>query len=230
MKQATHFSIKQALGQAAAEMVQDGMVVGLGTGSTATCFIESLIKRCQSELKIGAVATSDASYTLAKQGGIPILSNDQVIRLDLTVDGADEIDPQNRMIKGGGGALVREKILASTSKQMLVLVDESKLVSELGAFTLPVEIIPFCYLATLARIREAGFDGKMRYHKDGSHYLTDNGNFIFDVHTPKTFPDPAAAHQKLTALAGVVETGLFYNLPVQVLVGYQDGHIEMRKG
>lgn len=221
--------IKKALGERAATFVEDGMLIGLGTGTTATFFIESLIKRCNSGLKISAVCTSNRSLELARQGGIPIYDIDQVTQLDLTIDGADEIDEANRMIKGGGGALVREKILASSSKKMLVIVDESKLVPCLGKFGLPVEIVPFCYLTTLSKIKQLGFDGKMRYLPDGSHYRTDNGNLIFDIHTPQTFPHPEENHNQLTSLPGVIDTGFFFNLPVDVLVGYEDGRVNLRE-
>ena len=229
MEQLTQNAIKRALGEQAATFVEDGMLVGLGTGSTSAFFIDSLIKRCQSGLKITAVATSARSQEQARQGGIPIYDTDRISELDLTIDGADEIDPRNRMIKGGGGALVREKILASSSKKMLAIVDESKLVDVLGKFGLPIEIVPFCYLAALTKIRKLGYDGKMRYLPDGSHYRTDNGNLIFDVHTPLTFSSPEESHERLACLPGVVDTGFFFNLPVQVLVGYKSGRVALRE-
>jgi ribose 5-phosphate isomerase A len=222
-------AIKKAVGEKAATYIKDGMLVGLGTGSTVLYFIESLIRRCRSGLKISAVASSVRSQELAQSGGIPISDMNQVTQLDITVDGADEIDPQNRMIKGGGGALVREKILASSSKEMLVIVDESKEVATLGKFGVAVEILPFCYLTTLVKIRKAGFDGKMRYASDGSHYVTDNGNLIFDINSPQFFSHPEEAHSQLSILPGVVETGFFFNLPVQVLVGYKDGSVVFRR-
>jgi ribose 5-phosphate isomerase A len=229
MKQLTQDAIKKAVGEKAATFVQDDMIVGLGTGTTATWFIDSLIKRCRAGLRISVISTSSRSLQLAKSGGIAIADINQVTQLDLTVDGADEIDPQNCMIKGGGGALAREKILASSSKKMIVIIDESKLVGVLGKFGVPIEILPFCYLTTLAKIRKAGFDGKMRYASNGSHYITDNGNFIFDIHTPQTFSHPEQAHDRLATLPGVVETGFFFNLPVQVLIGYKDGSVVFRE-
>jgi len=153
MKHCAQEVIKKALGERASTLVQDGMLVGLGTGTTTSYFIDSLVTRCRAGLKISVVATSAKSLNLAQRGGMRILDLHQVTQLDLTVDGADEIDPQNRMIKGGGGALVREKILASSSKKMIVIVDESKLVPVLGKFGLPVEIVPFCYLTTLSGAR-----------------------------------------------------------------------------
>jgi ribose 5-phosphate isomerase A len=229
MKHLSQDAIKKAIGEKAATLVEDDMLIGLGTGTTSSYFINSLIKRCQAGLRISAVASSLRSMELAKRGGIPILDPSQVTLLDLTIDGADEIDPQNRMIKGGGGALTREKILASCCKKMVAIVDASKEVEVLGKFGVPVEIIPFCYLATLAKIRAAGFDGKMRYAPDGSHFITDNGNLIFDITTPQRFPHPEEAHARLATLPGVVETGFFFNLPVHVLIGHQDGSVIFRE-
>ena len=229
MTQLTQDEIKKAVGEKAADLVEDGMLVGLGTGTTAVHLINRLIVRYHAGLRFSAVASSTRSLEQARKGGIPVFDTDRITHLDLTIDGADEIDSQNRMIKGGGGALVREKILASSSKKMIVIVDESKCVPLLGKFGLPIEIIPFCYLTTLAKIREAGFDGRVRYTPDGSHYITDNGNLIFDLHTPQTFSNPEEAHKRLIALPGVVETGFFFNLPVQLLIGYQDGRVVFRE-
>ena len=229
MEQATQEQIKKKIGEKAAQLVEDGMLIGLGTGSTATCFIDSLIERCKAGLKISAVSSSLRSSEQARAGGIPILGIDQIKHLDMTIDGADEIDPHNRMIKGGGGALVREKILATSSQKMIVIVDESKLVNTLGKFGLPVEIIPFGYLATLDKIHKLGYEGKMRKKKDGSFYITDNGNYILDIHTPNSFPNPEEDHCQLACLPGVVETGLFFNLPIHVLIGYGNGSIRFRE-
>ena len=222
-------ALKREIGKRAAELVQEGMLVGLGTGSTASCFIGALIKRCKEGLTIKAVSSSVRSLEMAKTGGIPTLSMDEVTHIDLTIDGADEIDPQNRMIKGGGGAHVREKILASTSAEMVVIVDESKLVQELGQFGLPVELIPFGYKATLAKLERAGFWGKMRKKEDGALYVTDNGNYLLDIHSPTRFPKPEIDHDKIINIPGVVDTGFFFNLASRVLVGYADGHVAFRE-
>jgi len=218
--------LKKAVGFKAASLVEEGMLVGLGTGSTASCFIESLIERCHEGLNITAVSSSLRSLDMAKAGGIPVLSMDEVTSIDLTIDGADEVDPKFRLIKGGGGALLREKIIASTSKQMVVIVDESKLVEQLGRFGLPVEIIPFGFNATIAKINRIGYQGKVRQQKDGSTYLTDNGNYIYDVHNPSRFSNPEEDHDKIINLPGVVETGFFFNLPLRVLVGRTDGSVD----
>lgn len=225
----TQDAIKKKVAEYAADRIQDGMLVGIGTGSTVRYFIDRLLKRCQEGLKISAIATSNRSHALIAQGKIPLLDPGQLTQLDVTVDGADEIDLENRMVKGGGGALLREKILASSSKKMVVIVDETKAVDLLGKFGVAIEIIPFCYLSTLAKMRKLGFDGKMRYLADGqNHYVTDNGNLIFDLHTPQTFPHPEISHEILSAIPGVVETGFFYHLPVEVLIGYEDGRIVNR--
>lgn len=229
MKQMTQDAIKKSVGEKAASFVENGMLVGLGTGSTAACFIDSLIERCRQGLKITAVSSSIRSLDQARAGGIPILDMNQITDIDLTIDGADEIDPSNRMIKGGGGAHVREKILATSSKQMIVIVDESKIVPVLGRFGLPIEILPFGFNATINKIKKLGYDGSMRAQKDGSVYVTDNGNYIFDVHSPKQFPNPESDHDAIVNLAGVVDTGFFFNLPTRVLIGYSDGTVVFRK-
>ncbi len=226
LNQEAQTALKQAVGQKSASLVEEGMLVGLGTGSTASFFIKSLIERCKEGLNITAVSSSVRSLEMAQAGGIPVRSMDEVTSIDLTIDGADEVDAQFRLIKGGGGALLREKIIASTSKQMIVIVDEGKLVTVLGQFGLPVEIIPFGYLATITKINRAGYEGKLRTQKDGSLYITDNGNYIYDVHSPRHFTDPEKAHDCIINVPGVVETGFFFNLPLRVLVGRSDGSVD----
>lgn len=219
--------IKKAIGKQAAHLVQEGMLVGLGTGSTAFWFIEHLIARCRAGLRIRAIASSEKSMSQAKQGGIPLLDSSLVQSLDLTVDGADEIDEQKRMIKGGGGALVREKILAHMSRETLIIVDESKLVRELGKHPLPVEIIPFAYLATLHKIETLGYTATLRT-SSGSPYITDNGNYIADLSFSTTRSHPEKDHELLSQIPGVVDTGFFFGLATRVLVGFFDGQLIMR--
>lgn len=205
------------------------MLVGLGTGSTASCFIDSLIERCKHGLKVRAVSSSIASAERARAGGIPLVDLDLVIEVDLTVDGADEVDERNRMIKGKGGAHVREKILASMSLETLYLVDESKLVKELGACGLPVEILPFCWRATLHKLERMGYEGRLRM-QSGKPFVTDNGNYLFDIHTPSSFRHPEEEHQRLVLTPGVIDTGLFFHLATRVLIGYEDGTLAIREG
>ncbi|NGX60872.1 MAG: Ribose-5-phosphate isomerase A [Chlamydiae bacterium] len=225
----TQENIKRKIGERAASFVEEGMLVGLGTGSTSTYFIRSLIKRCQEGLKVHVVSSSNRSLHLAVEGGIPTVDMNQVTDIDLTIDGADEIDPKNRMVKGGGGAHTREKILATSSKKMLVIVDESKLVEVLGKFGVAIEILPFGRKATLAKLRKIGYEGKMRTQESGEFTLTDNGNYLFDIHSPTHFPTPEEDHKKIIEITGVVETGFFFDLPLKVLVGYKDGTVALRR-
>lgn len=219
---------KEAAGKAAAELIQDGMRVGLGTGSTAACFIDSLIERCRQGLKIRAVATSTHSERQAREGGIPFCDINKITSLDITVDGADEIDSKERMIKGGGGALLREKIIASMSKEMIVIVDEHKLVKHLGKFPLPVEIVPFASTAIIHKIQQHGFQGKIRHNSDGKIYYSENGNIIFDINLMDSIENPEQLNLFFKSIPGVVETGLFYNLASRVVVGYDDGHVAIK--
>lgn len=218
-------AIKKTVGYEAAEFAQSGMRIGIGTGTTVFFFIERLIQRCKEGLKIRALASSERSFRLAKDGGIPLLNIDEITSLDLTVDGADEIDPKKRMIKGGGGALVREKILAAMSKEMIVIVDEKKLVPSLGKCKLPIEILPFAKNATLHHINKAGYHGEFRKKSDGSLYITDNGNLIMDIHFESVRENPENDHETLIHIPGVIDTGFFFNLAGRVIVGFTDGQV-----
>lgn len=218
---------KKAAGEAAAELVQSGMLVGLGTGTTAVFFIDRLIERCRSGLKITAVATSQRSMQRAREGGIPILDINAVTKIDMVVDGADEIDQEKRMIKGGGGALLREKIIASMSSEMVVIVDSSKVVDYLGHFHLPVEIVPFAYHWIIKEMEQLGYRGTLRKNKEAP-YVTDNGNYIFDIQLNYPCLNPEADEKKLKAITGVVETGFFFKLAGRVIVGYENGTTKFR--
>jgi ribose 5-phosphate isomerase A len=219
---------KNNVGKAAAELVKDGMRLGLGTGSTAAYFITHLIERCQQGLKIQAVATSQQSWDQASAGGIPMIDINKVTSLDLTVDGADEIDGHKRMIKGGGGALLREKIIASISKEMVVIIDNSKEVQHLGKCALPVEIIPFAHHATIAQLKKLGYKGTLRKATKDQPFITDNNNYIFDIHLQQPCLNPENDDLKIRNVPGVVTTGFFFNLAGRVIVGFNDGHIEIR--
>ncbi len=219
---------KKNVGYKAADLIQDGMRVGIGTGSTVFFFIERLVQRCREGLKIQAVASSVRSQHLAHQGNIPLLEINTIVDLDLTVDGTDEIDPKKRMIKGGGGALVREKMLASMSKEMIVIADESKCVEQLGKCKLPVEVISFTPQATLHRIAKLGYRGEFRAEKDGSFYVTDNGNYIIDIHFNQPRLNPEEDHEALAHVPGVVDTGFFFHLAGKVIIGFFDGQIVVR--
>jgi ribose 5-phosphate isomerase A len=219
---------KKAAGLAAAEWIHDGMLLGLGTGTTVYYFIEKLGERCKEGLKIQAVASSKESEQLAAKKNIPIIDINQITSLDLTVDGADKIDDQKRMIKGGGGALVRERIIASMSKEMVVIVDETKLAEFLGKCKLPVEILPFAYPATIKHISCLGYTGKLRKNKNGALFVTDNGNYIFDIILNDVLHYPELEHEKLIHLPGVIDTGLFFHLADRVIIGHRNGKISLR--
>lgn len=218
---------KKAAGKAAADLVQEGMLVGLGTGSTAAFFIEALGKRCQEGLKISAVATSQASARQAQLLGIPLKDSADVVLLDVTIDGADEIDHHKNMIKGGGGALLREKLLALASREMIVIVDETKLVDQLGDVAVPVEIIPFLYHSTLQHLDHLGYQGTLRCNRDDTLFITDNGNYIFDIVYKEPILDPVQQHEHLRKIPGVIETGFFFGIAGRVVIGYEDGFVKV---
>ena len=221
-------AVKKAAGEAGALLVQQGMLLGLGTGSTAVFFIEALGRRCKEGLNIRAVATSERSRDQAEKLGIPLEDEQNISYLDLTIDGADEIDPQKNMIKGGGGALFREKLLAISSKEMIVLVDETKLVPHLGVFPVPVEISPFIYRATISRLHDKGYDGIIRRNHDSSIYVTDNGNYIIDLRIERPILNPKKDHEDIRSIEGVIETGLFFDVAGRVIIGYKNGSVKIQ--
>ena len=210
-------SEKLAAAEKAIEFVNDNMIIGLGSGSTAAFFIKKLGEQVKRGLKIKGVATSNATTNLALSLNIPLLSIDEVSEIDLTVDGADEIDPKFNGIKGGGGALLFEKIVASISKKIIWVVDSSKIIKKLGEFPLPVELVSFGYTHTLERLREAGFNPSLRM-KDGEISLSDGNNIIADLNL-KSIENPIELEKKLKGFRGVIETGLFINTPNKVIVG-----------
>ncbi|MBN8607651.1 MAG: ribose-5-phosphate isomerase RpiA [Caulobacterales bacterium] len=216
--------------QAALAYIKDGMVVGLGTGSTSAYFVRLLGDKVRQGLRVKGVPTSEATRNLAEQVGVPLIEISQVSAIDVDVDGADEVDPQFRLIKGGGGALLREKIVAAASKQMVVIADEGKWVETLGAFPLPVEVTRFGFALTSERIHEAlaatgceGAEVSLRVAgKANEPVITDGGNYIIDAHA-KRIPDADALGAALKNIAGVVEHGLFLNLAHVVILGKAKG-------
>lgn len=214
---------KRIAAERAADYIQDGMVVGLGTGSTAYWVIQRIGQRVQEGLRIRAIATSNASEHQAKELGIPLISFADVQEIDLTIDGADEVDPNFQLIKGGGGALLREKIVASSSRKFIVIVDDSKLVERLGRFPLPIEIVRFGYEATIHKLRELGCEPVLR-EVEGKAYITDNGNYIVDAYFG-SIADPKELESKLNMIPGVVENGLFVDMADRVIAGKRDGGI-----
>lgn len=219
---------KKAAGEAAAKLIQNDMLVGLGTGTTIVYFIKRLAELCQEGLRIQTVASSSATEKLAKSLGIPVISIDPLIELDISVDGADEIDPRKRMIKGGGGALLREKILANMSRERIIIVDESKCVSKLGSFPLAVEIMQFASHATIHQLLKKGLHGKLRMTSTSTPFISDNGNYIYDIDKEALPEDLQALNQFLEDVPGIMGTGIFINLADKVIVGFHDGRIEVR--
>jgi ribose 5-phosphate isomerase A len=223
-------SMDQLKRQAAAralDAVRDGMKLGLGTGSTARHFVELLGEKVRAGLNVVGVPTSETTAADARRCGVPITTLDEIDRLDLTVDGADEVDPALNLIKGGGGALLREKIVAAASDRMIVIADESKWVEALGSFPLPVEVIPFGLAATQRAMTEAfqacGLSGRMvlRASKDGHVFVTDGGHWIVDAHLGR-IQDARRLAGLLSTIPGVVEHGLFIGLAnTAILAGAQ---------
>jgi ribose 5-phosphate isomerase A len=205
--------------QAAAEaikFVREGMILGLGTGSTAAHFVRQLGEKVAQGFKVSGVPTSIATEELAKEVGVPLLNIDDVTTLDMVIDGADESDHALNLIKGGGAALLREKVIAHASKQMIVIADESKLVENLGQFPLPIEIIQFATSITINKIIKCLKENGVKGHdvairqKNGENLITDNGNFILDCQCLE-IPNPETLCIELNKIPGVVENGIFPN-------------------
>lgn len=214
---------KEMVGKKAAEYIQDGMVVGLGTGSTAAYFVAEIGRRVQEEgLNITAVTTSSGTTRQAQELGIPLADLDDVDFIDVTVDGADEISSDFQGVKGGGGALLYEKIVAHNSRKVIWIVDESKLVKKLGAFPLPVEVIPMGSRLLLEKFAKMGVNPTFRKQENGELYRTDEQNYIIDLHMDQ-IDNPHELARELDSLTGVVEHGLFLDLVSTVLVGTEDG-------
>lgn len=216
---------KKLTGEKAAEYIKDGMTIGLGTGSTAYYAIKKVGELVRNGLKVKAVPTSKETAELAAEEGIELVELADVDSLDLTIDGADEVDSNFNLIKGGGGALLREKIVASATDKLIIVVDESKLVEYLGAFPLPVEITPFSWQYTKRMIEKFGCSSEIR-KEEGEIFVTDNGNYILDCNFDK-IEDPLKLTVELNKLPGVVENGIFAEMAEIVVVGYNDGHIEV---
>jgi len=220
--------LKRQAAARALDEVRNGMQLGLGTGSTAKHFVELLGERVRAGLKVIGVPTSEATRADAMRCGVPLTTLDQVDRLDLTVDGADEIDPALNLIKGGGGALLREKIVAAASDRMIVIADDTKWVAALGRYPLPVEVIPFGLGATRRAMdkafAECGVSGQMalRKAKDGHVFVTDGGHWIVDAHLGR-IEDPPRLAKALSAIPGVVEHGLFIDLASLAVLAGSDG-------
>jgi ribose 5-phosphate isomerase A len=222
---------KLAAARAAVALVRDGMKLGLGTGSTATVMVRELAARARAEgMLLRCAATSQATADLAASLGLSVESLDDIGWLDLTIDGADEVDPDLHLIKGGGGAHLREKVVAAASKRMVVIADPGKVVEQLGAFPLPVEVIQFGFETTRNLIRRALEDldlgGRDVLHRlrGSDPWITDEGNWILDLHL-ECIPDPVALARALSAIPGVVEHGLFLGMCCLAIIGKPDGTV-----
>lgn len=218
---------KLAAGRAAAARVHDGQTLGLGTGSTVVFFLDALGERIAREgLRLRGVATSDATARRARELGVEIVALTPHTRPDLTVDGADEVSPKLDLIKGAGGALVREKLVAQASRDVLIIADSSKAVATLGAFPLSVAVVPFAAADLIARLRaEFEVDAVLRVVNDGAPLVTDDGLNILDLPF-QVIRRPALLEKRLKILTGVVESGLFVGIAKTVLLGHPDGHVE----
>ena len=215
---------KRAAAEAAAALVTDGMVVGLGTGSTAFFAIAALIRRVSEGLQITAIPTSERSAAQAREGGIALTDFGATQRVDLTIDGADAIALKSlNLIKGLGGALLREKIVAAASQRLVIVADSTKLVDRLGITTpVPVEVVPFGWEATAARIAQLGAHTDLRRSPGGETFRSDGGNFILDCHMGE-IDDPAGLDRRLQSIVGVVETGLFIDRTSEVFLADDSG-------
>jgi ribose 5-phosphate isomerase A len=222
-----HDEQKEAAARASLRFVRDGDIVGLGSGSTATYLVQLLGERVQAGLKIRAIPTSRQTQELATALGIPLTTFDQTQQIDVTIDGADEVDPQLQLIKGGGGALLHEKIVASASKQMVVVADSTKQVPVLGAFPLPVEVVAFAQALVRRKIESLGASVTLRY-ANGSVFVTDEGHHILDCNFGQ-IPDPATLARKLNAIPGIVEHGLFIDMASVALIATPEKIIELRR-
>jgi ribose 5-phosphate isomerase A len=225
-------NLKRAAAERAAELVTDGMRLGLGTGSTAAYFVAAIGARVRGGLRVAGVPTSEATREQAQREGIPLTTLDETPELDLTVDGADEVDDDLRLIKGGGGALLREKIVASASRRMVIVADGSKHVPKLGRFPLPIEVVPFGLTAVeraIARLLDSlGTNGDLalRRASDGAPYVTDGGHFILDAHLGR-IDKPNVLASTLNNIPGVVEHGLFIGLATGAILATGEGLVEL---
>ena len=216
-------NLKEVVGKEAVKYVEDGMIVGLGTGSTVFYFVHALADRVKEGLNIQMVSTSIQTVELAKSLGLNIKELEEIDHIDLAVDGVDEIDKNFNAIKGGGAALFREKIVADIAEEVIWIYDESKDVEKLGKFNLPVEILPFGYSHTVRKLTEAGLNPVIR-KKDGEILITDNHNYIADLHLGYGF-DIEEVKEKLANIVGVVEHGLFLNMCKLCIKGTPEGAV-----
>jgi len=221
-------SEKQRAAEAAVEYVKDGMIVGLGTGSTTEFAVKKLGERVRDGLAIRGIPTSDVTKVQAEEEGIPLIDFSETMYIDLTIDGADEIDINLNMIKGGGAALLREKIVASASKEEIIIVSHEKFVKQLGIFPLPVEVIPFGWQVIFNQLETLGGSPDLRL-KQGQPLLTDHGNYIIDCRFRQII-DAAQLEQRLNMIPGVVENGLFTGLCTRMIMAEGEKIVVKERG
>ncbi len=221
-----HEQEKEAAARASLRFVRDGDIVGLGSGSTAAYAVRLLGERVRAGLKIRGIPTSSQTRELATSLGIPLTTFDEVQEIDVTIDGADEVDPQLCLTKGGGGALLREKIVASASRQVVIIADSSKQVPMLGKFPLPIEVIAFAQLLVKKKIEALGSSVKLR-QSGGSPFVTDEGHHILDCSFGQ-IPDPPVLARRLSDMPGIVEHGLFIDMASVVLIARGHEVTELR--
>jgi ribose 5-phosphate isomerase A len=219
---------KEAAARASLRFVHDGDIVGLGTGSTATYLVRLLGERVRAGLKIRGIPTGVETKDLAASLGIPLTTLDEIQQIDVTIDGADEVDPRLRLIKGGGGALLREKIVASASRKYVIIADSSKQVKVLGKFPLPVEVIPFAQALLAKKIAALGAPVHLRTNSAGEPFVTDEGHHILDCSFGE-IPNPTRLARELKDMPGVVEHGLFIGMADVVLIGKGKDVLELRR-
>jgi ribose 5-phosphate isomerase A len=222
----TQDEAKRMAARRAVEFVEDGMSLGLGSGTTSAIFIEELGARVKAGLKVRGIATSAASQRLAESLSIPITNFDETPELDLAIDGADEVGPELALIKGGGGALLREKIVESAAKKFIVIADSTKLVHHLGRFPLPVEVIKMALPIVTRKLQALDLNPKLRHRPDGSPYITDENNYILDCSCGEIH-DPEKTAADIRSIPGVVEHGLFLNMASLALIAGDQGVTEV---
>jgi ribose 5-phosphate isomerase A len=209
--------MKKQVGERAVDFVEDGMILGLGSGSTAYWMMKKLGERVTKGLSVMGIPTSTRTEGWAKEFGVPLTDFTQVDKIDLAIDGANEIDENLNLTKGGGGSLVREKIVNSLAEKVIIIADKSKMSTTLGHYPLPIEVVPFGMEITANTIAKLGCTPVLR-KKNGETYISDNGNYILDCHF-KSIPNAQKLHEKLKLIVGVVETGLFLNMTDVVILG-----------
>jgi ribose 5-phosphate isomerase A len=217
--------IKKKVGEFAAQLVENNMTIGIGTGTTAYWLIMSLGEKIKNGLQIRAVPTSRQTEQLARENNILLVQLNDVDKLDLVIDGADEIDPQLQLIKGGGGALLQEKMVAAAGEKVVIIADESKLVNTLGKFPLPVEVIPFGWKQVQKHIHRLGCQQIILRTKNDDPFITDHGHYILDCYF-REIEDAPSLSNALHNIPGVVENGLFINMATETIAGYSDGTVK----